>query len=98
MYISACYDHTVTVSHKSPAFFRCVINLSICSVLAAQVPVAWYFFTARCSGVQAEGPQRLDSGTLELSGNCSLPKYVKMTDEVSTKCMLLYVGRIQDQV
>lgn len=27
-----------------------------------------------------EGAQRLDGGTLEQSGNCSLPKYVKMID------------------
>lgn len=43
-------------------------------------------------------PQRLDSGTLERSGNCSVPKYVKMIDEVSAKSLLLYVRRIQDQV
>lgn len=45
-----------------------------------------------------EEPQKLGSGTLEESGNCSVPKYVKMINEVSTKCLLLYVGRIQDQV
>lgn len=43
-------------------------------------------------------PQRLDGGTLELSGNCSVSKYVKMIDEFSTKCLLLYAKRIQDQV
>lgn len=45
-----------------------------------------------------ERPQRLDGGTLEQSGNCSVPKYVKMIDEFTTKCLLLYAGRIQDQV
>ncbi len=75
-----------------------MINLSICGVLAAQVPVGWCLFTARCGEVRVEEPQRLGSRTLEQSGNCSAPKYVRMIDEVSAKCLLLYAGRKQDQV
>lgn len=67
-------------------------------MLAVQVPVGWRVFTARCSEVRVERPQRLDSGTLEQSGNCSVPKYVKMIDEVSSRCFLLYAERMQDQV
>lgn len=67
-------------------------------MLAAQVPVGWCFFTARCSRVRVEGAQRIDGGTLEQSVNCSLPKYVKMIDVVGTECSLLYVERIQGQL
>lgn len=45
-----------------------------------------------------EGAQRLDGGTLEQSGNCSLPKYVKVIDGVGTECLLLHVKRIQGQL
>lgn len=39
--VSVCYDHTVTLSHKSLACMH-VINLSICSLVAVQVPVLLY--------------------------------------------------------
>lgn len=59
LHISVCYDHIVTVSHKSPPFLCCVINLSISTVLAVQVPVGWFFFTARCRGVRLQRPRGL---------------------------------------